>query len=113
MLCVGEAKWMPNRSSQLARLAVYLESLIWIAQMPQNQRQIATVSYPGVLAHPCYPRACQLLIIVVRESPLILITGAYKITTVEKRDAQQEQSLHPNAGIIESLGERNALFGES
>src|SRR5262249_14636976 len=46
---MAEAKRVADRSGQLARLAINLKGLVRVAKVPQDQREIASVGYAGVV----------------------------------------------------------------
>ena len=104
---------MLDRARELEHLAVHLERLLGITEMPQGQSEIAAMRHAGMLADPDRPHAGPLPIIVIaRKSRLVLLPRAGKIAAVIERHAHEKQRLHPDAGIVQFLGVVDRLAGE-
>src|SRR4029077_3860070 len=63
MQCILEAKGLVDRAGEFKHLAVELQRLVRKTEVPQGQRQIATVSYAGILAYQRSPKRGALAVV--------------------------------------------------
>src|SRR5262249_24815762 len=100
---------MADPSSQLARLPIYLEGLVRVAQVPQDQREVAAVGYAGVVARVGGPELPALAVVEAGHRLLMTGTGTRDLGTVDPRDARHEQRFHHDAGVAEPFVQRHSV----
>ncbi len=106
---MSEAERVANRSRQLAHLASKLEGLVRVAEVPQGQREVATVGHAGVVPGISGPELRALAVVVGTQRVLVAGTGTRELGTVEHRDARHEQRFHQHAGVVQTFGERHPV----
>src|SRR5215472_9111013 len=99
MQSVFEAEGVINGACELEHRGVQFERLVWEAKVPQGQRQEASMSDAGILAHELDPERRTCTVVEVGERVLATVASPTKIPSIEARQAFQKESLHENAGI--------------
>ena len=110
MQCVFEAERLVDLAGKLNHFAVEFERLIRKTEVPQSQRQIAAMSDAGILAQVSGPEGRALAIVELGDRARTAIAGTGKIAPIEPCQTLQEESLHQDSGIVESLAKLHGFI---
>ncbi len=109
---IFETERMIDLPRQRERLAAELQSTVGIAEVPQGERQITTVSDAGIFANQRGPVGGSRAVIVFRDRAVAPLVSAEEIAAIEHRQPAQEKRFHQNAGIVEPLAKFHRLLGQ-
>ena len=109
MQCVFEAEGVVDAACELDHLVIEFERLVRKTEVPQGQRQITAMSDAGILAHESGPKRRALAVVELGNRPRATLASPGKIAAIEPCQTLQEESLHQDAGIVESFAKRHGF----